>query len=202
MKDLLDLLIYKGSWITSGNDVQYKMDKINDVLYISFQWTESKTDWKQNFKFWVKPYRDMPDLWFAHKGFIENYKSVREEIWNKINELNPIQVCILGYSHGAALATLCYEDIKYNSPLITLYGFVFGSPRVVWLPSRKIKERFSNLYNMQVRGDIVTKLPFNILGYFHVGYILKAGKFRLLNRVKYHMIDQYYNLFGEKDSTL
>jgi predicted lipase len=197
-KQLLDLTI-KGDWITSGNDVQYKIDKIDDTLYIAFQWTESKIDWKQNFKFVIKPYRNMKDLWFVHKGFIENYKSVRDEINDKIKYYDFDRIVVLGYSHGAALATLCYEDLYYNNLGWSISAYVFGSPRVVWFPSKKIKYRFNHLFNYQVRGDIVNRLPFNILGYFHVGNIIKVGSFKLFGWVRYHMIKWYYNLLCKEE---
>ena len=194
--EIFNNIVTTRNWITSGNDVQYVIKETPSCVFIFFQWTESLQDWKQNFKFWVKPYKNMKTTWYVHKGFLQNWKSVQDEIISKLDIKGRI-VMVAGYSHGAALATLCFEDLKYRYPDADIYGVVYGSPRVVWLPKKSIQYRFDAMYNIQVQGDLVTKVPFGIMGYKHVGFRYNIGKKIWLPKVEYHF--DYKELLTNED---
>jgi len=166
----------KRPWVTSGLDVQYKL--VGNEL--SFQCTVSKSDWRHNFM--IQPYRNTKTKWYAHKGFVLLYKSVRDEILELVKDIPLVHVC--GYSQGAAIATLALEDIRFSSGK-AVEGSVFGSPRVLWLPPKEIRSRFTSLVNWQVRGDIATKAPFAWLGYRHVGSVKKLGPCSILSATKH-----------------
>lgn len=171
----------RGPWNTSGKDVQWKLE--NETLY--FQCTRSQSDWEQNFKFWAKPiraYKNMTDVWRAHAGFVELWKSVEDELKLHLVEMPPKR--IVGYSQGAALALLAAEFVEYN------FGYqpqviAFGCPRVFWLPNKKLEKRF-DVCRVSTRNDIVTKVPFGVFGYKHIGKELLIGDKRLLWSVEAH----------------
>ena len=118
-----------GSWTTTGDDVQFKIERSNGVARLYFQCTSSKKDWIDNFTFWVKPYRDMPVKWYAYKGFIDKYKSARDAILEAIRGDN--QIIVSGYSQGAALGLLAYKNILFAFPYKNVTAKLFICPRVV-----------------------------------------------------------------------
>jgi len=178
-------------YITIGDDFQYWYDGERTIY---FQCSSSDSDWKKNLDFFpipIKPYKDMPITWYAHRGFVKVWKSVRDTILPIVKEIYAKRFVprIIGYSHGAAIAVLAHEDvifttlgfIKTNGVVDFLYGegmepetIVFGCPRVIWM-SNKINERFYGIDNYQVRGDVVTNIPPKLFGFRHVGDILKLG---------------------------
>lgn len=148
----------KGPWITSGDDTQYKVQ--DGILY--FQPSKSKADWKNNLFFPAVPYSDMEDKFLVHAGFKNVWKKIRHEI-EKLEFTK-----IVGYSHGAALALFAHEDFLFRNKYQPV-TYVFGSPRVFFLPNAKTKARFSAVINIQSKGDMVTMVP---PGYSHVGHII------------------------------
>jgi hypothetical protein len=179
----------KGPWVSSDkNDVQFKVLREGRVLYIYFQGTVTKRDWIQNFKFWIKKYNNE----YIHSGFLENYLIVKKNIHYIIEHLGYEidKIIISGYSQGAALSVLCYEDLMKT--YFNVYCYTFGSPRIYWLANKTFKNRFNNVFNYQIFGDIITKLPLWIFGFRHVGNIVKLGKRKIIALPKYHYID-YYN---------
>jgi len=72
-------------------------------------------------------------------------------------------VFFTGHSLGGALATLAAS--RWNTPTTHLY--TFGSPRV---GGKKFIQSFvfGERYRYRNNNDIVTKVPFEILGYKHV----------------------------------
>jgi len=186
-------------WTVSGpwdkgckeTETEWKMEVEGDVCYVAFKGSTSSLDWKQNFSFWVKPYKGQESLWFAHAGFVKKWKSIRDEVYNTVlsNDIKIIE--IYGFSQGGAIATLCHEDFIFNKKDVLVNTFVYGAPRVIWVFNyRKIKERFMNLNRMEFTSDIVTKVPPVFMGYIHVGERIKK-KHKLLmffwNFKKIHM---------------
>jgi triacylglycerol lipase len=198
-----------GPWVTSGRDVQYRIERSGNNLFLCFQRTVSKGDWGYNFKFLPDifgvifgslanlfpkhPYKRMPVLWFAHRGFVLLWQSVRDEVIAAVSkhfDTGATSIVVLGYSQGAALATLAHEDIRISIPHLPLLTYAFASPRVLWLPAKKIRERFSNLSHYSVRGDIVTMVPFVWMGFRHVGTGVKIGP-PAFPSARHHYPDQY-----------
>ena len=161
----------------SKTDTEFSIDVKAGKLYIAFMGSTSGLDWLYNFMFWRVPYRGMKKKFRVHAGFLRKYKSIQAELQEIVKE-NPLPIELRGYSQGAALATLAHEDILYvtgRQPRT----IIFASPRVI---SRKMCERFTNLLNVQHRGDIVTWLPFFCP---HVGAVRKVGRFDLFSHRKY-----------------
>lgn len=87
------LEVNRDGWVTVGNHVQYKL--VGKTLY--FQCSSGEEDWKSNFDFWARPYKNMKEVFYVHKGFRDMWKSVRDEIAKLDFDT------IIGYSQGAAL---------------------------------------------------------------------------------------------------
>lgn len=137
-------------------------------LNIYFEWSNGATDWKNNFDFPAKPYRDMEDKWYAHRGFLKVWKVIEPHLKEAIMSPDIRYIHIYGYSHGAAIALLCHEYCKYHRPDINVYGYGFGAPRVIWgFPNKRVKERFEGFTVIRNKKDIVTYLPPAIFGFRH-----------------------------------
>jgi len=146
-----------GGWTTAGLDVQFKVK--NRVLY--FQCSHGKSDWRYNFKFAQSVYSKSDIKFKMHKGFKNLWLSVKPIIEKlEFDE-------IIGYSQGAALAIAAHENFchrkGYEPKTIT-----FGNPASIFMPSRKLRNRFTNVLNVTNPHDIVYYSTL-ILGYRHVG---------------------------------
>ena len=177
MKDKFTKCVYKIKYIETENAGSYYIERLGDKLYIYFEGSNGKLDWKNNFNFPAKPYRDMKNLWFCHRGFLKVWKSIEPHIANDICDSKIKEIEIVGYSHGGAIAQLCYEYVKFNRPDVVVTGYGFGAPRVVWgFVSKKVKERFKGFIVIRNGRDIVTHLPPVIFGFRHLCEVKKIGK--------------------------
>ena len=154
-------------------------------LTIFFEKSNGLIDWKNNFDFPAKPYRDMEDKWYAHRGFLRVWKVIEPHLKEAIMNPEVRIINIYGYSHGAALALLCHEYCKYHRPDIVVYGYGFGSPRVIWgFPNKRVKERFKGFVVIRNKRDIVTHLPPAIFGFKHCNV-------KTIGKGKYNCIDAH-----------
>ena len=174
MKELFKKATH-GPWITSGLDVQYRIEMEGVHASLFFQQTVSKSDWMLNFA--TVPYKDMAKKWSAHTGFVKLYKSVADEIADRLAVLKPESLLVSGFSQGAALATLAHEDMGFRFPDLDVETVVFGSPRVLWFPTPGIAKRWLSLTRYYTMGDPVTGLPPWAMGYAHVGQGIAIGPF-------------------------
>lgn len=211
-------------WINSGlkNSTTYKIRYLPHLklIQIAFQQSSGKFDWFINFlwfpMFRIKPYKNMPVVYKTHMGFTKSYKSVRDEIFQKIeeicknNEVTDIEV--FGWSYGGAMTQLCVEDLTFNfienqehndwfgnkTPLIT--GMTIGAPRVFFKTNKKswetIQKRFSRLIMIANVNDIVTHCPPSITGCKHIIPLLgvggkRANLFKLFKATTYHQMSEY-----------
>jgi predicted lipase len=168
------------------NDASYALERSNDKLTIYFQWSNGKNDWKNNFDFPAKPYRDMENTWYCHRGFLKVWKSIESYIANDILDTSITKIDIIGYSHGGAIAQLCYEYVKFNRPDVEVTGVGFGSPRVFWgWANKTVKERFKGFIVIRNGNDIVTRLPPILFGFRHIGEVRSIGTKRGLIKDHY-----------------
>ena len=176
------------------NAASYAVEREGDTLKIFFEKSNGATDWKNNLDFPAKPYREMKDLWFVHRGFLRVFQSIKPHVAEQIADKSVRRIIISGYSHGAALALLCHEYCVYHRPDILPFieGYGFGCPRVVWgLPGRRLLKRFENFTVVRNCRDIVTHLPPWLFGFRHVGKMLHIGKGRKYGAVGSHMAENY-----------
>lgn len=179
------------------NDASYAVKRKGEKLTLFFEKSNGLVDWWNNFDFPAKPYREMKNLWFCHRGFLKVWKSIEPYIESDILDPSVKKIDIIGYSHGGAIAQLCYEYVKYNRPDVYVTGVGFGSPRVLWgFVQKPVKERFEGFLLVRNGNDIVTHLPPQFLGFRDVGIILKFGKSEGL--VKDHYPERYREALTER----
>lgn len=156
----------------------YAYKQEGNLLYLFFEWSNGATDWKNNFNFPAKPYRDMPNRWYAHRGFLKVWKVIEDKLAAIIHDKQINEIIIAGYSHGAALALLCHEYCMFNRTDIKnkIRGYGFGCPRVVFGFLRKsVKKRFTGFFVIRNKKDIVTHLPPALLLFRNVGNLITIG---------------------------
>ena len=176
----------------TGASFYYEMR--GSTLYIFFEHSNGTVDWRNNFDFPAKAYREMENRWYVHRGFLRVWKSARDCLKAQIFNSRVSGIVIVGYSHGAALALLCHEFCVYNRPDIEerIYGYGFGCPRVVHgCLKRKICERFRHFYVIRNCRDIVTHVPPILFGFRHVGNIIHIGKNAKYGPVNSHRPENY-----------
>lgn len=178
-------------------DYAYKI--IDDTLYLYFQGSHGKTDWRNNLFFFATPYKEMTTKWYCHRGFLRVWKVIEpyvKEIFDSHYEKDFHKIVIVGYSHGGAIATLAHEWVWYNYPTIrdNMVGYGFGTPRVYcyWFAHMRkdMKERWETFYPVRNSLDLVTHVPFNFMFFRHVNKLLKLNT-ALLLPIKSHYPDKY-----------
>lgn len=175
---------------TVENNGDYATERDGDTLKIFFEWSDGAEDWRNNFDFPATPYRDMKNKWFAHRGFLKVWKAIEPHIAADVNDGTIAKIEIVGYSHGAAVALLCYEYVKFNRPDVEVSGVGFGCPRVVWgFTSENVKKRFEGFVVVRNGRDLVTHVPPVLFGFRHVGELLTIGKSEGL--IKDHYPERY-----------
>lgn len=177
-------------YTTVENAATYSKVREGSTLKLFFEWSNGREDWRNNFRFPAKPYRDMRDKWLCHVGFLSVWKAIEPYIKDDISDTSVKTIYIVGYSHGAAVAQLCHEYVKFNRPDVEVCGVGFGAPRVFWGFARKaVKERFDDFLVVRNGRDLVTHLPPVFFGYRHICEVMNIGKSKGL--IKDHKPDAY-----------
>ena len=174
-----------------GRSANHAVKREKDILYIFFETSNGKSDWRINLDFPAKPYDRMGNIaWYAHRGFLDLWKETEPYLKDVIMDKTVRKIVITGFSHGAAIALLCHEYVWFHRPDLRndIFGYGFGCPRVIWwLNKAELRtrwERFTVIRNVE---DVVTHLPPAIIGYTHVGKMLEIGK-----RGKYSATEAHY----------
>lgn len=196
--------ILNAKYIHLENDADYAVEQDGTTLYLLFQWSNSKLDWVSNFDFPATSYKDGSDRWYAHRGFLRVWKTIREPLEKEVSEI--LEKCSIdkiicaGYSHGAAIAGFATEDMEYlyglhnevGSGPIEIEGYGFGCPRFAWgaLPA-DVRDRFKNFVPIRDCKDLVTHVPPAIFGFRHVGTLLQIGKDAGYKPIESHYPEKY-----------
>lgn len=201
------LLNLEPKFIHLENDASYYVQREDNTLFIFFEWSNGKNDWKNNFKFAAKsiayskkPYKDMPNPWRVHRGFLSVWNVIKPYIEDLLRDCTIKRVIISGYSHGSAIALLCHEYVMFNRPDVRVRSYAFGGPRVICgkIP-KEVKERLRGFVLIQNGSDIVTHLPPVLFGYRHIGTIIKVGKVnRFFLSIKDHFPENYMEALNER----
>lgn len=171
---------------------------LNDTFIIKFNGTDfsDPKDVKTDFWFCKKiiPYGNFKSPIKVHAGFIESYKSIREELHKRFKESKKDKVFITGHSLGGALTTLAAVDFEYNFNA-KLEAVAFGSPRVgnkaFFKSFSKRLPCFLNVHNGQ---DLVAKLSPFWTFFKHVNQKISIGKKRwylFLGSIIDHFLEEY-----------
>ncbi|MBQ9729060.1 MAG: lipase family protein [Clostridia bacterium] len=173
-----------------GRSANYAVKRENDTLYLFFEGSDGKNDWKSNLNFPAKPYKRMgKTIWFAHRGFLRTWKEIEPFLSDTITDKSVRKIVIAGYSQGGALAMLCHEYVWYHRPDLRTQteGYGFGAPRVFWgIQTAKLKTRWKSFTVVRNLNDLITHLPPAFLGFSHVGRLLKIGKRRKYSSIEAH----------------
>ena len=182
MKNLKEhfLRCLNSSYIHIENDSDYAIQEDGDTLYLLFQWSHSKLDWFSNIDFFAKPYKDMDIPWRCHRGFLRVWKTIEPHVADAVANPKYKKIICIGYSHGAAIATLAHEYCWFNRPDVResgVEGGGFGCPRCWfgWGRRKELKERWKHFYPIRNLNDLVTHLPPILFGFRHVNDVVKIG---------------------------
>lgn len=186
-------------------DVTYFIALRRDAALIVFRGTDSAKDLATdlNFKPKIVPYGNYKSKIRVHTGFISAYKNseIRDKIFGMINS-DIKNIYITGHSFGGALALLCAVDFQYHDNTRNIEVVVFGCPRVGNRAfAVSYNKRVPNTMRVENGNDIVTKLPFKMLGFRHVKKCFRIGKPRLFGVycLNDHSLNEYFkNLVGNK----
>ncbi len=176
------------------NAASYYLRRDGETLYLLFEASNGKEDWKNNFDFPAKPYKEMVDVWFVHRGFLRVWKTIEPHVAESVADPSVKKIIIGGYSHGAAIAVLCHEYCVFHRPDIAPFidGYGFGCPRVVWWkPNKRVLSRFARFTVIRNCRDLVTHLPPRIFGFRHVGAMRKVGDGAKYGPIKSHYPENY-----------
>ena len=163
-----------------GGDYAIEEGDNGSTLYLLFQWSRGEEDWKSNFDFPAKPYKEMESKWYCHRGFLKVWKGMEDEILSHVLNSKYQKIILVGYSHGAAIATLAHEFVWYHRPDLRqglkIEGYGFGCPRVMFgIPPKQIRLRWANFHPVRNLNDIVTHVPPVLFGFRHVNSAIKIG---------------------------
>lgn len=162
--------LYNEIWNTdykkSGLDVDWtiKVDTLEREIRLLFAPSNSSMDWKNNFKFPAKLYKNQENKFYVAVGWGNCYKSCNDEIMDElINAIkkNPqFKVTIAGHSYGGAMSVLAAEDLHYRLS-IKPDVVTFGAPKPLY--GKVTKEYFlscCHTVNQYAHvNDIVPKMP-------------------------------------------
>lgn len=178
-----------------GATADYAAVRTGGSLYLYFEDSNGRGDWKRNLDFPAKPYRRQKDgLWFCHRGFLRVWKDLEPVLAPMIADSSVRRIVVAGYSHGAALAVLCHEYIWFHRPDLrgALEGWGFGCPRVLWGPMpQSLYRRWDTFITVRNVPDLVTHLPPSLLGYHHVGTMLEIGAKGRYSPTEAHLAENY-----------
>ena len=146
-----------GDWNTSPLGLDWQV--IDKVVY--FQCSKGKRDWAFNLLFPASIYKNSITPYMVHTGFKLMWHSVRDEILSL--DLNGAR----GYSQGGVFAQMTHEDFLVSRG-VTLDTVTFGSPPFLWMPEKKIQNRYCSVINIRNKEDIVPKV-LSLFGYKRVG---------------------------------
>lgn len=196
---------------TDRYDTEFFIHRMEDgCVVISFHNSNSATDWKNNFMFFSKAYKDCDIPFYVHRGFLRAWKEVRDYIEEKVKELEPTEICVTGHSYGGAMSDLCTEDMAYLFPNTKIRNVTFGGPRVIWgyRNWKKLKKRWNSDMVESIKlkngSDIVPAVPLMSFGFHHVGELTHIGQpirwWRYLRPDIYHPISSYKEVLDRLES--
>ena len=174
------------------NDGSFALQREGDLLYVLFEKSNGKTDWKSNLNFF--PIRTaIPDGFCCHGGFFAVWSSILPYIEKELLSKEIKQITVIGYSHGGAIAAICHEYLyrKRSDIRESIFSYAFGAPRVYFGTYRENDEEWKNYTVIRNGKDIVTYLPPKFLFYRSVGNIIEIGKDFSFSPIEAHKKESY-----------
>lgn len=151
------------------------------TLYIAYRGTQVVHRWIDvRMNLMVLP-RSIPfagdERMRAHRGLLEKYLGLRDELHAQVANHTPDRVVITGYSGGGVLALLTFLDLARTHPKITARVVTFGMPRGFnRYAARWFTEHETNILRVVMGRDVVPAVPPALFGYRHVGRLVRIGR--------------------------
>ncbi|MDR0930951.1 MAG: lipase family protein [Clostridiales bacterium] len=193
--------IFRLTFESVDNGVDYYIGIRENTLLLSFRGTDEILDVITDLHFWQKEVpsyescENNPVKIKVHSGFYNAYNNpkVKDEIRKYIGG-DIREIYVTGHSYGAALALLCASDLQYAYPNLHFEVVVFGCPRIgnkAW--EIEYSKRLINTVRFENGNDLVTKIPFAIMGFRHTRFKIHIGKARmpLVYSLSQHDINAY-----------
>lgn len=157
----------------------YCTDSDNRDLYIAFRGTELTVDnIKSDLYETLVPFAPLPSLpVLISEGFLNAWMTtIRDQVYQIIQNIQPERLFITGHSLGGALASLCAFDITMTRPggFASRRGFdmtvyTFASPRVGDAGfATMFKNNIPRSYRVQNLWDPIPRFPTTYQDYVHV----------------------------------
>lgn len=191
-----------------GGDYAVTYEEKTKTLYLLFQWSDGREDWKNNLAFravCLDPTAPKGERWYCHRGFLKVWRAMEPEIFSQaawyLRRYDVQQMVCVGYSHGAALSLLATQTMTaFHGERIPVMGYGFGCPRVVKgkLPPR-IQQQLSSFTSVRNIPDLVTHLPPKIFGFHHVG-LCEIGEKGKYNAIDAHRAESYIEAMSAREA--
>ena len=192
---LLQLFEYclKTEYVHVENAGSYATVRVEDTLYVFFEKSNGAEDWANNLSYHAVSRGRFDEVWYCHEGFLTVFNSVLPYVEPYVADETVRSIVSVGYSHGAALALLFHEQVYQMRDDIreTCFSFGFGCPRVVFGTVKDEGARWRNFYMIRNEGDAVTHLPPRVLGYRHVGNLIRIGQVDKYGSIEAHKAENY-----------
>ena len=110
-------------------------DKSRQQIVVAFRGSKTLANWIANLKFARvdSPFKECHNC-MVHKGFLDDYNSIAEELFRVINDIRAKtgikRVLVTGHSLGAVLALLTAVDLVIHDGFAEPVLYAFGLPRV------------------------------------------------------------------------
>ncbi len=152
-----------------------------ETLYLAFRGSQAHRhlrDLRMNAMVWKRrvPYAENPRI-RAYWGFLVKYLAIRDEVHRLIERFEPDRILLIGHSGGGAVVSLAFLDLYPGFPEKEVRAITFGMPRIfnrrgaIWFDEQE--EQLLRIVNGR---DLITGLPPAILGYRHVGRLVRMGE--------------------------
>lgn len=161
------------TYVKAGDDVDYDIDLNHEekMITLYFEETTTKRDWRNNFRFGAKVYKNQQSCIRAHRGYANAYKTVNDRIMNEMKlameRFPDYHITITGWSYGGAMAVLAAEDFFFRFKKVP-FLMTFGAPKVIF--GRKAAAYINSVttcVQFKQWNDLVTYLP-PFPGYCHI----------------------------------
>ena len=107
----------------------------------------------------------------------------RRDIFSLLNS-SISEVWLTGHSLGGSILTLASADIKFNFPFIDVINYSYASPKVGDMDFVNGYEKLNIITNrIQNYWDIIPRLPFEILDYYHVKTLILLEQNNINNSI-------------------
>jgi hypothetical protein len=183
---------YSNVFSYSGGTTLFYVYEKDDKSEIAFGFGPTKgkifppsKDWLEDleidFKTWVVIGESEKETFNVHDGFMDEYKKVRNLMFNYLGKGKYARVTLSGFSQGAAIASLAIVELAMLRPELAIVADAYGCPRSYAIESA---ERVSNMLAGSARyrftrinhyGDPVSAVPPASMMYKHIGLEILFG---------------------------